>query len=46
MIYHFKYDKLLRGAAQLAGEEYMRSSPVDKRSTPQTGRVDQSVTSE
>ena len=34
MIYHFKYDKLLRDAAQLAGEEYQRSRPMDQRSRP------------
>ena len=33
MLYHFKYDQALRKAAQLAGEEYKRSSPVDQRST-------------
>ena len=34
MIHHFKYDKLIREAAQLAGEEYERSSAGDKRSSP------------
>lgn len=36
-----KYDQLMANAAQLAGEEYKRSSPVDQRSTPQSGSVDQ-----
>src|SRR6266511_997999 len=44
MLYHFKYDQALRNAAQLAGEEYQRSSPVDTRSTPQSGSVDQRST--
>jgi hypothetical protein len=30
----FKYDQMVRKAAQLAGEEYKRSNPVDKRSSP------------
>ena len=38
MIYHFKYDQLLRRAAQLAGEEYERSrlqsGAVDERNHP------------
>jgi uncharacterized protein DUF2652/polyketide cyclase/dehydrase/lipid transport protein len=53
MIYHFRYDKLLRGAAQLAGEEYIRSSPVDRRSHPvdqpsmsQSSSVDKALKSE
>jgi hypothetical protein len=29
----FKYDQLVRKAAQLAGEEYQRSGPVDQRSS-------------
>ncbi len=41
MIYHYKYDQLLRNAAQLAGEEYTRSSPADKRSP-----LDKSLNSE
>jgi hypothetical protein len=41
MIYHFKYDQLLRSAAQMAGEEYERSRPIDKQSRP----VDQSLIS-
>jgi hypothetical protein len=41
----FKYDQMVRKAAQLAGEEYQRStlqsSSVDQQSTPQSGSVDQ-----
>jgi hypothetical protein len=37
LIYHFKYDQSLRSAAQMAGEEYKRSAPVEKRSTPSLG---------
>ena len=46
LIHHFKYDQLLRKAAQLAGEEYQRSSPADQRSTPQSGSVDRSLNPE
>jgi hypothetical protein len=34
MIYHFKYDQLLRNAAKLAGEEYLRNHPADELSSP------------
>jgi hypothetical protein len=34
MIHHFKYDQLLRNAAQLAEEEFKRSNPGDKRRSP------------
>lgn len=33
LIHHFRYDQLLRNAAQLAGEEFLRSGPVDQRSS-------------
>jgi hypothetical protein len=42
----FKYDQLVRRAAQLAGEEYKRSgaaSAMDKRSTLQSGSLDQAL---
>ena len=38
----FKYDQLVQKAAQLAGEEYKRSSPVDQRNSS----VDQSLNPE
>lgn len=38
----FKYDQLIQKAAQLAGEEYTRSSPADQHSTPR----DKSLTPE
>lgn len=41
MLNHFKYDQLMRNAAQLAGQEYQRNSPVDKR----VGSDDPSLTS-
>jgi len=41
LIYHYKYDQLLRSAAKMAGEEYQRSRPVDKQSLP----IDQSLIS-
>ena len=41
LIYHFKYDQLLRGAARMAGEEYERSRPGENHSLP----IDQSLVS-
>jgi hypothetical protein len=35
LINKFKYDQLVQKAAQLAGEEYQRSSPVDKSLNPE-----------
>ena len=48
LIYHFKYDQLLRSAARMAGEEYERSCPVDQRSRPVDNHsrpIDQSLIS-
>jgi hypothetical protein len=33
LLNHFKYDQLVQKAAQLAGEEYARSHPMDQRSS-------------
>lgn len=38
MLNHFKYDQLMRRAAELAGEEYKRSNSEDKRSSPEDKR--------